>query len=179
MGGGSSSWSPSGWADLVFIERGPGSVQCLDFVIQFANSIVDRLHDFLGCSHAPDATHARGAPTAGRALHVSALRRGGNPIGRNPRICWRVPMCSDIDDTTKTIPARASRTVDCGEEGDPWVVVVGRASGGRSAPITGVPTMEEELRGVRGAAVYDELAAYCRARQNGERCRVMLLPMIV
>ena len=30
-----------------------------------------------------------------------------------------------------------------------------------------------------GAAVDDELAAYCRARRNGERCRLTLRPMIV
>ena len=39
-------------------------------------------------------------------------------------------------------------------------------------------TMEAELRRVCGAAVHDELAAYCQARQNGEPRRLTLLPMI-
>ncbi len=39
-------------------------------------------------------------------------------------------------------------------------------------------TMEAELRRVCGAAVYDELAAYCEARQNGEPRSPTLLPMI-
>ena len=39
-------------------------------------------------------------------------------------------------------------------------------------------TMEAELRRVCGAAVYDELAAYCQARQDGEPRSATLLPMI-
>jgi hypothetical protein len=118
-------------------------------------------------------THAA-PPTAG----PGASRRGGHPIGWNPRICWRVPLCFDIDDTTKTIPARASRTVDCGEEGilGWWWWAEHPEGAQRRSPV--YPTMKEELRRVCGAAVYDELAAYCRARRNGERCRVTLLPMI-
>ena len=38
--------------------------------------------------------------------------------------------------------------------------------------------MEAELRRVCGAAVYDELAAYCQARQNDEPRSLTLLPMI-
>jgi hypothetical protein len=37
--------------------------------------------------------------------------------------------------------------------------------------------MEAELRRVCGDAVYEELADYCRARQNGEGGRTTLLPM--
>ena len=39
-------------------------------------------------------------------------------------------------------------------------------------------TMEAELRRVCGAAVHDELAAYCQARQNGEPRSLTLLPVI-
>ena len=98
-----------------------------------------------------------------RALHVAALRRDGNPIDWNPRICWQVPLCFDIDYTTKTIPVRASRTVDGARRGSMGAQSIRRRS--RRSPV--YPTMEEELRRVCGAAVHDELAAYCRARRNG------------
>jgi hypothetical protein len=39
-------------------------------------------------------------------------------------------------------------------------------------------TMEAELRRTCGAAVDDELAAYCQARQDGEPRSLTLLPMI-
>jgi hypothetical protein len=39
-------------------------------------------------------------------------------------------------------------------------------------------SMEAELRRVCGAAVYDELAGYCQARESGERRGLKLLPMI-
>jgi len=123
-------------------------------------------------------THAA-LPTAG----PGASRRGTAPRREPdrlepPRICWRVPLCFDIDDTTKTIPARASRTGDCGEEGilGWWWAEHPEGAQRRSSVY---PTMEEELQRVCGAAVYDELAAYCRARRNGERCRLTLLPMIL
>ena len=58
-----------------------------------------------------------------RALHVAALRRDGNPIDWNPRICWHVPLCFDIDHTTKTIPARGVSDCRLRRGGDPWLVV--------------------------------------------------------
>ena len=128
MGGGSSSWSPSGWADLVFIERGPGGIQCLNFVIQFAKSIVDRLHDLLGCSHAPDATHARGGPRLrARALRVAALRRDGTRSTGTPGSAGK-SRCSSIS-TTRPIPPRCALSI----------CRLGRR--GRSAPISGVPVL--------------------------------------
>jgi len=39
-------------------------------------------------------------------------------------------------------------------------------------------TVEAELRRVCGVAVYEELAAYCQARQNGEPRGLTLLPTI-
>jgi hypothetical protein len=39
-------------------------------------------------------------------------------------------------------------------------------------------SMEAELRRVCGDPVYDELAAYCRARQTGEPRKLTPLPMI-
>jgi hypothetical protein len=106
-----------------------------------------------------------------------ALRRGDNPIDWKPRICWQVPLFFDIDDKTKTTVVRACRTVDWGGEGilDWWYTEYPDAF---SADQPVYVTMEAELRRVCGDAVYDELAAYCRARQNGEPRRLTLLPMI-
>jgi hypothetical protein len=39
-------------------------------------------------------------------------------------------------------------------------------------------SMQAELRRVCGAAVHDELAAYCQARARGEPRRLTPLPMI-
>lgn len=124
----------------------------------------------MGCSHAPDATHVRGAPwPRDRALHVAALRCGGNQIDWNPGSAGRSRSGS-----ISTTRPRQSRSARLGPS-----IAARRGSSGRgaqsirrrSAPITGVADEEEDLRRVCGAAVYDELAAYCRVRRNGERCR--------
>jgi hypothetical protein len=114
---------------------------------------------------------------AGCALHVAALRRGENPIDWKPRICWQVPLFFDIDETTKTTLVRACRTADWGGEGilDWW------CTEHPDAFIADQPlyvTMEAELRRVCGNAVYEELTAYCQARQHHEPRRSRLLPMI-
>jgi hypothetical protein len=121
------------------------------------------------------ADHPAGA---GCAFHVAALRHGESPIDWKPRICWQVPLFFDVDDDTKTTKVRASRTVDWGGEGilDWWCTEQADAySGDRPLYVT----MEVELRRVCGADVYDELAAYCRARQaSGEPRTPTLLPMV-
>ena len=89
-----------------------------------------------------------------------------------PRICWQVPLFFDIDDKTKTTMVRACRTVDWGGEGIlDWWCTEHQDAFSADQPL--YVTMEAELRGVCGAAVYDELAAYCQARQT-----LTLLPMI-
>jgi hypothetical protein len=114
---------------------------------------------------------------AGCALHVAALRRGEDPIDWKPRICWQIPLFFDISHKTRTTTVRACRTVDWGGEGilDWWCTEHPDAF---SADQPVYVTMESELRRVCGAAVYDELAAYCQARQTGEPRRLTLLPMI-
>ena len=110
------------------------------------------------------------------ALHVAALRRGENPMDWKPRICWQVPLFFDIDEKTKTTMVRACRTVDWGGEGilDWWCAEQADAF---SADQPVYVTMEAELRRVCGAAVYDELAAYCEAPERGATS-LTLLPMI-
>ena len=115
---------------------------------------------------------------AGCALHVAALRRGENPVDWKPRICWQVPLFFDIDDKTKTTTVRASRTVDWGAEGIlEWWCTEHQDAFSADHPV--YVSMEEELRRVCGDAVYDELAAYCRARHRaGELRTLTLLPMM-
>ena len=114
---------------------------------------------------------------AGCALHVAALRRGEDAMDWKPRTCWQTPLFFDIDDKTKTAMVRACRTVDWGVEGilDWWRT---EHPDGFSADQPVCVTMEAELRRLCGAAVYDELAAYCQARQNGEPRSLTLLPLI-
>ena len=94
-----------------------------------------------------------------------------------PRICWQVPLFFDIDEKTKTTMVRACASVDWGGEGilDWWCTEHPDAS---SADQPVYVTMEAELRRVCSDAVYDDLAAYCQARQNGEPRRLKLLPTI-
>jgi hypothetical protein len=114
---------------------------------------------------------------AGCALHVAALRRGENPMDWKPRTCWQTPLFFDTDETTKTTMVRATRIVDWGGEGilDWWCTEDPEAF---SADQPVYVTMEAELRRACGAAVYDELAACCQARQDGEPRDLTLLPMI-
>ena len=118
--------------------------------------------------------HAGGA---GCALHLAALRRDESPMDWKPQICWQVPLFFDIDDNTQTTTVRASRTVDWGGEGiiDWWCTEHEDAF---SADQPVYVSMEAELRRVCGAAVYDELAAYCQARQGARQPRARTqLPM--
>ena len=114
---------------------------------------------------------------AGCAFHVAAMRRDENPIDWKPEICWQVPLFFDIDDPSKTTRVRPSRTADWGGEGTVtwWCTERPDAFVGEQPLYV---TMEEELRRVCGAAVYDELAAYCRSRPRADRRRPpTLLPM--
>jgi hypothetical protein len=120
------------------------------------------------------ADHPAGA---GCALHIAALRRDENPIDWKPRTCWQTPLFFDLDEQTKTTTVRACRTIDWGGEGIiDWWCTEHQAAFSADQPV--YVTMEAELRRVCGASVYDELAAYCRARQTAEPRRLTLLPMI-
>ncbi len=138
-----------------------------------ADSVHTRLHRG-ACIFHNRVDHPGGA---GCALHVAALRRDEDPMDWKPRICWQVPLFFDSDDEAKSTTVRASRTVDWGEEGilDWWCTEHPDAF---SADEPVYVTMQAELRSVCGAAVYDELAAYCQARRNAEPRRPTLLPMI-
>lgn len=119
--------------------------------------------------------HAGGA---GCALHVAAVRRGENPMDWKPQICWQVPLFCEIDDTTKTTTVRASRTLDWGGEGIiDWWCTEHEDAFSSDQPV--YVSMEAELRRVCGGAVYDELAAYCQARQGARKPRGLTqLPMV-
>jgi hypothetical protein len=114
---------------------------------------------------------------AGCALHVAALRRGEDPIEWKPRICWQVPLYFERDEPAQTTRVRAGRTADWGAEGilDWWCTEHPDAF---SAEQPVYLTMEAELRRVCGDAIYDELAAYCQARQTGEPSGLTPLPML-
>ena len=115
---------------------------------------------------------------AGCALHVAALRRGENPMDWKPRICWQVPLFFDIDDDDQD--HHGACIADC-RLGRRRGSSTGGAPSSQDAFSADQPvyvTMEAELRRVCGAAVYDELAAYCQARQTGEPRRLTLLPML-
>jgi hypothetical protein len=105
---------------------------------------------------------------AGCAFHLAALRRGEDPMDWKPAICWQVPLFFDIDETARTTRIRASRTADWGGEGiiDWWCTEHEEAYTARF-PV--YMSMAAELRRVCGRAVYDELAAYCRARRARHR----------
>jgi hypothetical protein len=115
---------------------------------------------------------------AGCAFHVAALCRGENPIDWKPRICWQVPLFFDTDDNTKTTTVRASRTPDWGGEGIlDWWCTEHEEAFRADQPV--YVSMEAELRRVCGADVYDELVAYCRARQATREPRgLTLLPLL-
>jgi hypothetical protein len=106
----------------------------------------------------------------GCALHIAALRRGEDPLGWKPQICWQVPLFFDIDEPTKTTAVRASRTADWGEEGilDWWCTEHEDAYVAAEPVYVG---MAAELRRVCGAAVYDELAEYCQTRRGARTPR--------
>ena len=88
-----------------------------------------------------------------------------------PRICWQVPLFSDIDEKTKTTMVRPCRTVDWGGDGIlEWWCPEHQDAFSVDQPV--FMTMGAERRRVCGAAVYDELAAYCQARQYGEPRRL-------
>ncbi len=114
---------------------------------------------------------------AGCALHSAALRHGEDPIDWKPRICWQVPLFFEIDDDTRTTRVRASRTADWGEDGIlEWWCTEHQDAFSAEEPV--YVSMQAELARVCGAAVYEEFAAYCRARQGGAEPRgLTLLPM--
>lgn len=115
---------------------------------------------------------------AGCAFHRAALRRGEDPLDWKPEICWQVPLFFDIDDHTKTTTVRSSRTADWGGDGSiAWWCTEHPDAFGDDQPV--YVTMAAELRRVCGAAIYDELAAYCdeRQRSNGRRA-LTPLPMV-
>jgi hypothetical protein len=102
----------------------------------------------------------------GCAFHVAALRRGENPMDWKPRICWQTPLFFETDDETKTTIVRACRTVDWGAEDTlQWWCTEQPDAYTAHQPV--YVSMEQELRRVCGTAIYDELAAYCRTRQDG------------
>jgi hypothetical protein len=114
----------------------------------------------------------------GCALHAAALRRGEDPIDWKPETCWQVPLFFESDDDAKLTKVRAARTADWGEEGilDWWCTEHEDAF---SADRPVYLSMQAELRRVCGAAVYEELAAYCQAREAARKPRgPRLLPMI-
>lgn len=114
----------------------------------------------------------------GCAFHIAALRRGENPMDWKPRTCWQTPLFFETDDETKSTVVRACRTVDWGAEGAlEWWCTEHQDAFSADQPV--YVSMESELRRVCGTAIYDELAAYCRARQdNGELRDLTLLPMM-
>lgn len=115
---------------------------------------------------------------AGCAFHVAALRRDENPIDWKPRTCWQVPLFFDTDEKTRTTMVRACRTADWGEEGIlDWWCTEHEDAFGADQPV--YVSMAEELRRVCGGDIYDELAAYCRAREGaGGRRGLTLLPTV-
>jgi hypothetical protein len=118
------------------------------------------------------------AGAAGCALHVAALRHGENPMDWKPRICWQVPLFFENDEGTQTTTVRASWNVDWGGERiiDWWCTEHENAYiADRSVYVS----MAAELRRACGAAVYDELADYCQARQGARKPRGgTQLPMV-
>jgi hypothetical protein len=121
------------------------------------------------------ADHAAGA---GCAFHVAALRRGEDPMDWKPRTCWQVPLFFQTDHDTRTTRVRAVRTSDWGDdESLDWWCTEHPDAYVADRPV--YVSMAAELRRVCGAAVYDELASYCRARQRDRVPRPGIpLPML-
>lgn len=113
---------------------------------------------------------------AGCALHAAGLQRGEDPMDWKPRTCWQVPLYFDIDDDTRTTTVRAGRTADWGGEGIlDWWCTEDPDTFTSDRPV--YLTMEAALRRVCGNSVYEELAAYCRARQSSAPRKLTPLPM--
>jgi hypothetical protein len=112
----------------------------------------------------------------GCALHVAAVRRSENPMDWKPRICWPVPLYFETHDSTE--PPRcvqAAPRIGAGRES-----LTGGAQSiqTRSAPINRCMSRWSRHCGAYAATtIYDELAAYCQARQNTTPRKLTLLPM--
>ncbi len=93
-----------------------------------------------------------------------------------PTICWQVPIFTSTDDETNITQVRACRQTDWGRDGIlNWWCTETPDAFTATQPL--YVTMEPELRRVAGDAVYDELAAYCQARNGVLKPPPVLLPM--
>jgi hypothetical protein len=117
----------------------------------------------------------------GCALHRAALERGLHPMELKPDVCWQLPLRRE--DTTN--PDGSVTSVVCqwerghwgagGEEFAWWCTEAPEAFGG-SRPVW--RSMQAELAGLVGAAVYRLLAAYLEAREATGRAALLPHPTV-
>jgi hypothetical protein len=104
---------------------------------------------------------------AGCALHVLALRQGAHPMVTKPDVCWQLPLRKEdkeeSDGTVTTTLSEFSRA-GWGAGGDEfawWCTEAPEAFTG-AAPV--YRSLETELRGMVGDALYESIAAYLDRR---------------
>jgi hypothetical protein len=117
----------------------------------------------------------------GCALHRAALERGVHPMELKPDVCWQLPLRRE--DTTN--PDGSVTSVVCqwerrhwgpgGQEFAWWCTEAPEAFGGR-LPVW--RSLRAELEALVGPAVYELLAAYLEARENGGRSTVLPHPAV-
>ena len=108
---------------------------------------------------------------AGCALHVLAMRQGTHPMSTKPDVCWQLPLRKEdkeeSDGTVTTTLSEFSRA-GWGAGGDEfawWCTEAPEAFTG-AAPV--YRSLETELRGMVGDALYEAIAAYLDRRMaNG------------
>jgi len=107
---------------------------------------------------------------AGCALHVLALRQGVHPMVTKPDVCWQLPLRKEdkeeSDGTVTTTLSEFARS-GWGPGGDEfawWCTEAPEAFTG-AAPV--YHSLETELRGMVGDALYEAIAAYLDRRMAG------------
>lgn len=106
----------------------------------------------------------------GCALHLMASRQGRHPMTAKPDVCWQLPLRhterAEADGTTTSILSEFSRE-DWGAGGAEfawWCTEVPEAFAG-TEPV--YRSLEAEMRAMVGDTLYDTIAAYLDARQDG------------
>lgn len=97
---------------------------------------------------------------AGCALHLEALHAGESPIDWKPSVCWQLPIRVDWvpgEGGTEVATLRRWTRVDWGAEGETmaWCCTEGDRAYSGAVPV--VESLAEELVGIVGPAVYEEL----------------------
>jgi hypothetical protein len=111
------------------------------------------------------------AKGAGCAFHVAAIERGIPHAELKPDVCWQLPLrrVDEVDEETKRVTSTVSEWTrehwgTGGEEFAWWCTEAPEAFVGHQAVYK---ELRDELIGIAGSAVYDELVGYLSGRETG------------